>query len=363
MPPRRNTPPPGRTREYTPETAVETTPYDEKAVPSGEEPAARAGVRYLAVGEERAGQRLDNFLLRELEGVPRSRIYRLVRRGEVRVNGRRARPEQRLLAEDRVRLPPLRQAPPEAERGVPEKLRQAVAGAILQEDERVLVLNKPAGIAVHGGSGVSFGVIEALRALRPDEHLELVHRLDRDTSGCLLIARSAAVLRTLHALLREGRFEKGYLALLVGRWNLGRKRLDLPLRTDLRVSGERTVRVHASGKSAVSVFRPVQFFGPTATLVEVALHTGRTHQIRVHAAHAGHPVAGDEKYGDAEANARLRELGLARMFLHAHTVSFDWPQGGSFSASAPLPEELRAVLERLATARARPARAASRRPR
>jgi 23S rRNA pseudouridine955/2504/2580 synthase len=367
MPPRRNTPPQRRTREYTPETAVETTPYEEGeplVEPPAEPPSpARVGVRHLEVSEARAGQRLDNFLLRELEGVPRSHIYRLVRRGEVRVNGHRARPEQRLQSADRVRLPPLRQAPAEAERGVPESLRQVVAGAILQEDERVLVLNKPAGVAVHGGSGVSFGVIEALRALRPGEHLELVHRLDRDTSGCLLIARSAAVLRTLHALLREGHFEKGYLALLAGRWNLGRKRLDLPLRTDLRVSGERTVRVHPSGKPALSVFRPVQFFGPLATLVEVALHTGRTHQIRVHAAHAGHPVMGDEKYGDAAANAKLRELGLARMFLHAHTVSFDWPQGGSFSVSAPLPQELHGVLERLSTARARPASAASRRPR
>ena len=207
------------------------------------------------------------------------------------------------------------------------------------------MIDKPAGIAVHGGSGVSFGVIEALRALPPEETLELVHRLDRDTSGCLLIARKRAALRSLHALLREDGFEKRYLALVKGQWDLGAKRIDVPLRTDTRVGGERTVRVarRRQGRRSAS-FRPVQFFGRIATLVEVTLETGRTHQIRVHAAHAGHPVAGDEKYGDASFNETLRGLGLARMFLHAHSVSFDWPQGGEFSINTPLPPELAAVL-------------------
>jgi 23S rRNA pseudouridine955/2504/2580 synthase len=286
--------------------------------------------------------------MRLLGDVPRSRVYRLVRRGEVRVNGRRAKPDQRLQSHDSVRLPPIRrESTPSSGRRPSAQLLQTVRDAIAYEDDRLIVLDKPPGVAVHGGSGLSFGIIEALRALRPKESLELVHRLDRDTSGCLLVARKASSLRALHALLREGRFDKGYLALVKGHWNLGRKRLTAPLRTDLRVHGERTVRVHPGGKPAVSEFRPVQFFGKEATLVEVALHTGRTHQIRVHAAHAGHPVAGDEKYGDEEFNERMRALGLRRLFLHAHRVGFEWPQGGDFSASAPLPEDLRSVLDRL----------------
>jgi 23S rRNA pseudouridine955/2504/2580 synthase len=308
---------------------------------------AREPVRHIEVGEERAGQRLDNFLMRLLGDVPRSRVYRLVRRGEVRVNGRRAKPEQRLQWHDSVRVPPLRREAVSARASPSPQLLETIARAIAYEDERLIVLDKPPGVAAHGGSGVSFGVIEALRALRPKESLELVHRLDRDTTGCLLIARKASALRTLHALLREGRFEKGYLALVKGHWNLGHKRITAPLRTDLRLHGERTVRVHPEGKEAVSEFRPVQFFGKRATLLEVALHTGRTHQIRVHAAHAGHPIAGDEKYGDEEFNRRMRELGLKRLFLHAHRVGFEWPQGGEFSANTPLPADLRSVLERL----------------
>ena len=175
-----------------------------------------------------------------------------------------------------------------------------------------------------------------------------MHRLDRETSGCLLIARHAGTLRTLHALLREGDFEKRYLALVKGKWELGAKRIEVALRTDARVGGERTVRAAPSGKAAVSEFRPVQFFGRTATLMEVTLHTGRTHQIRVHAAHAGHPLAGDAKYGDAGFNAELSALGLTRMFLHAHSVSFHWPRGGEFSINTPLPPELAAVLDELA---------------
>lgn len=333
----------------------------------------RSDVRYLDVADEEAGQRLDKYLARHLGGVPVTRIFRLIRKGEVRVNGRRAGPEVRLATGDRVRVPPLRvqaegAGPPT--RTPSTELLETVRRSIIHEDERLLVLDKPAGVAVHGGSGVSFGVIEALRALRPAESLELAHRLDRATSGCLLVARTPAALRTVHALLREGRCEKRYLALLAGRWNLGRKRIDAPLRTDTRVGGERTVRVDASGKASVSDFRPVQVFGrsasrvPLATLMEVTLHTGRTHQIRVHAAYAGHPVAGDEKYGDADFNARLLELGLDRMFLHAHSMSFEWPNGGTFSASAPLPPTLAAVIDHLSgpvPKAARTPRAAARR--
>jgi 23S rRNA pseudouridine955/2504/2580 synthase len=209
------------------------------------------------------------------------------------------------------------------------------------------VLDKPAGLAVHGGSGLSFGVIEALRASRPAETLELCHRLDRDTSGCLLIARRGAALRTLHALLRQGSVQKKYLTLLSGRWKLGRKRVDAPLRTDLRVGGERTVKVDERGKEALTEFKPVQHYGSRATLMEVTLRTGRTHQIRVHAAWCGHPVLGDEKYGAEAANAELASLGLHRMFLHAHSLAFSWPGGGAESFSAPLPAELHAVLDRL----------------
>ena len=359
----------GRRTEYTAKITVETAPYAEVDVPEDDSQPSRGemtrpghgpaeagrgrghGVRHFEIGEEDAGQRLDKYLVRRLSDVPRTRIFRIIRRGEVRVNGRRVGPEARLSINDRVRIPPVWEQAEEGtgrpQRGPPPAMLEAVGRAIVRETDRLLVLDKPAGIAVHGGSGISFGIIEALRSLKPGEPLELVHRLDRDTSGCLLVARNAATLRTLHALLREGSCDKRYLVLLAGRWNLGHKRIDVPLRTDTRVGGERTVRVDASGKPSISEFRPVQFFGKVATLMEVGLHTGRTHQIRVHASYAGHAVAGDEKYGDAGFNTRMRELGLSRMFLHAHSMSFEWPQGGPFSASAPLPPELAAVLDRL----------------
>jgi 23S rRNA pseudouridine955/2504/2580 synthase len=310
----------------------------------------RAGVRHLTVSEDEAGQRLDNFVHRVLAELPRSRIYRLIRKGEVRVNGRRAGPESRLQAEDKVRIPPVRVKPATEIRTPGADLLETIRKAIVHEDERLLVLDKPAGIAVHGGSGVSFGVIEALRTLKPTETLELVHRLDRETSGCLIVARQAAALRTLHALLRDGLVEKRYLTLLAGKWDLGRKRIAVPLRTDLRVGGERTVKADPRGKPSISEFRPVQFFGKRATLVEVTLHTGRTHQIRVHAQYAGHPVAGDEKYGDETFNAEIKALGLPRMFLHSHSVSFRWPEGAEFSVNTPLPAELAQVLDHLADA-------------
>ncbi|HEU4516402.1 MAG TPA: RluA family pseudouridine synthase [Steroidobacteraceae bacterium] len=308
------------------------------------------GVRRLRAGEAFAGQRLDNFLLRELAGVPRSRVYRLLRRGEVRVNGKRKQADYRLAADDEVRLPPLREAPAPGDmpKRVPDGLLASVRTAIVHEDARLLVLDKPAGLAVHGGSGLSFGAIEALRALRPDESLELVHRLDRDTSGCLLVARTRAALKLAHAVMREGAVEKHYAALVAGRWSLGRKTIDAPVLTNAREGGERVVRVHRAGKIAVSTFDVAERFRGLATLMDVAIHTGRTHQIRVHAAFAGHPVAGDEKYGDRECNARLRAIGLRRMFLHASSISFRWPDSGElFRASAQLPAELVALLARL----------------
>ena len=311
----------------------------------------RTGVQQFEVTADEAGQRLDNYVHKRLGEIPRSKVYRVIRKGEVRVNGHRAGPDTRLQAHDKIRIPPVRIRPPE-EIGRPSAdLQETIRKAIVYEDSRLLVIDKPSGIAVHGGSGVSFGVIEALRALRPDEHLELAHRLDRDTSGCLIIARNTATLRIVHALLREEdtTFEKRYLTLLKGPWDLGKKRIDAPLRTDTRVSGERTVRVDASGKPSLSEFRPVQFFGRRATLMEVNLLTGRTHQIRVHAQHAGHPVAGDEKYGDEAFNEEMRPLGLTRMFLHASSVSFEWPNGGGqFSVNTPLPPELAKVVDKLA---------------
>lgn len=349
---------PDRTREYTSETAVETTIYDEVEVTEPQPGARTSGVRQIEVDPEAAGTRLDQFLMRLLPGLPRSRVFRIVRKGEVRVNGKRAGPELRLQERDIVRVPPVRVEPepaPGQPARMPAQLLQTVQAAVISEDPRLLVLDKPAGIAVHGGSGLSFGVIEALRGLRPKEELELVHRLDRETSGCLLVARKRSALRTLHELMREGLVEKRYLTLVKGHWNLGHTKIDQPLRTDTRSGGERHVRVHSSGKEAISEFRPVQWFGKRATLLEVSLHTGRTHQIRVHAAHVGHPVAGDVKYGDEAFNSEMKALGLNRMFLHAHSVSFEWPQGahgGLFSASAPLPAELSAAIDALGGAQA-----------
>ncbi len=316
---------------------------------------ARTKVQHLTLGAEDAGLRLDKLLVRLLPDVPRSRLYRILRKGEVRLNGKRAGPEARVAAGDVLRLPPLRTPPPTPEGEghpapprIPSRLAEQIRKAIIYEDAKLLVLDKPAGIAVHGGSGLSFGVIEVLRALRPDETLELAHRLDRDTSGCLIVSRKASALRTLHALLRESQFEKHYLALLAGKWEFGPRSIDAPLRTDLRSGGERTVRVHASGKESRSDFRALQFFGRAATLAQVSLHTGRTHQIRVHAAHTGHPVAGDDKYGDERFNFTMRNHGLTRLFLHAHSLSFVWPESGqAFSVNAPLPPELRLVIDRL----------------
>lgn len=311
--------------------------------PPGKVQRVRAG----AAGE---GQRLDNFLLRSLAGVPRSRVYRLLRRGEVRVNGKRKQADYRLTADDEVRLPPVRdqRADDHVPRAVPDALLAAVRAAIVYEDARILVLNKPAGLAVHGGSGLAFGAIEVLRALRPSEPLELAHRLDRDTSGCLLVARTRPALRMLHALLREGEVEKHYTALVAGRWRLGRKTIDAPVLTNLRQGGERVVRVHAEGKIAISVFAPQRHFRELATLMDVAIETGRTHQIRVHAAFSGHPVGGDEKYGDREFNAKMRGLGLRRMFLHAASVAFAWPDTQlPFRVSSDLPADLAALLVQL----------------
>jgi len=310
----------------------------------------RAGAqpaRHRDIDAERAGQRLDNYLLGELKGVPRSHVYRLIRSGQVRVNSGRTSPSYRLQAGDRVRVPPVGLRPAVPATATPDRL-EWLTERILYEDSRILVLDKPAGLAVHGGSNVSLGCIEALRLLRPDsKDLELVHRLDRDTSGCLLLAKRRSALRMLHELLREGRVDKRYLTLVKGPWPEGATEIDAPLVTR-RVGGEARVKVDESGKESRSTFRLVDRFGKTASLLEVSIDTGRTHQIRVHAVHAGHPVAGDERYGDKDFDEYMKSFGLTRMFLHAHSLSFDWPDTGEpFNASAPLPEDLKSVLTAL----------------
>jgi len=304
--------------------------------------------RRVVIDEEQVQQRLDNFLFRELKGVPKGHVYRLLRTGQVRVNGGRVKPDYRLASGDEVRIPPVRQGetPPPARPG--SRQLTELQDAILLEDDQLLVINKPAGMAVHGGSGVSFGVIEAFRNLRPEQRtLELVHRLDRDTSGCLIIAKKRSALRLLHAALRVGAVEKQYLALLAGHWLGGEQRVRLALEKNVLQSGERRVRVAEAGKQAETLFKPLQVF-KDATLVEVTIMTGRTHQIRVHAAHLKHPVAGDDKYGDRQANRSFRSLGLKRMFLHASSVGFKHPLSGeAMLVSAPLDDNLKTVLERL----------------
>ncbi len=313
------------------------------------EAAPGARVRRVTVDPDEAGRRLDNFLLGRLKGVPRSRVYRLIRSGEVRVNARRARADQRLAAGDEVRIPPFRASPREALSGRREMPAVAwLEERVLYEDEDLLVLDKPAGLAVHGGSGVSLGAIELLRAARPGAvRLELAHRLDRDTSGCLLVAKRRSALRNLHEQFRAGSVEKHYLALVVGAWPASLRRVDAPLLTTSRRGGERHVGVDAEGKQSVTRFAVVRKL-PGATLLDVRIDTGRTHQIRVHAAHAGHPVAGDDRYGPDGAGLAAR-CGLQRLFLHASRLAFTSPRSGDrISVEAPLPSELEAVLDRLA---------------
>lgn len=303
----------------------------------------------VEIDDERSGQRIDNFLLTQLKGVPKSRVYRLLRKGEVRVNKGRIKPDYRLKTGDQVRIPPIRVATRETStaEGPAQSVLASVRSAIIYEDENLLVLNKPAGLAVHGGSGIHYGVIEALRAIYPDQrHLELVHRLDRDTSGCLMVAKKRSVLKRLHEQLRNNDIRKTYVALVKGRWQGGKQTIDAPLRKNTLKSGERMVRVDTDGKPAQSIFKPIKIFAE-ATLMEVELITGRTHQIRVHAAHAGYPIAGDEKYGQRGFNLSMKGLGLDRLFLHAKSLTFNVSEEkGTLTVVAPLGSELEQVLEK-----------------
>jgi len=302
------------------------------------------GVRQLEVGAERDGQRIDNALATILKGVPKSLIYRILRTGQVRVNGKRAKPDTRLAAGDMLRIPPVRVA--ERETGVaPAGQVAEVADAVIFEDKHFLVIDKPAGVASHGGSGVSHGAIELLRAARPKESLELVHRLDRDTSGVLVFARTRPALTGLQALIRGGEVTKQYLCLMTGTPSRAKFDVNAPLQKSILQGGERMVRVSDNGKPSLTFFREIEQYSG-ARLMEATLGTGRTHQIRVHAAHVGHPLAGDPKYGDAEANQRFRKKGLKRMFLHASHMSFEL-DGRAYGFSAPLPDELKDFLDKL----------------
>lgn len=303
-------------------------------------------MRRLTVSEDHAGQRLDNYLAREMKGVPKGHVYRLLRTGQVRVNGGRRKPDYRLEAGDELRLPPVRVTGRDSPPGPLKRATAVLAGGVLHEDEVLLVVNKPSGLPVHGGSGLDGGLIEALRRLRDEPGLELVHRLDRDTSGCLLIARRRSALRSLHEAFREGRVRKRYLALVAGRLSepfTSRA----PLERFAKRGGERHVAVKASGRAAQTRFNPLAV-GEAWSLVEALPDTGRTHQIRVHAAHAGHPIAGDVRYGDKALNRELREMGLKRLALHAAGLSFAHPRSGeALEFSAPLPDDLLPVITRL----------------
>jgi 23S rRNA pseudouridine955/2504/2580 synthase len=306
-------------------------------------------VQLLTIEAEHEGQRIDNFLKTQLKGVPKSLIYRILRKGEVRVNKKRIKPEYKLCTGDEVRVPPVRVAEknelPSANLGSIQRLESQ----ILFEDDAMIVLNKPSGMAVHGGSGLSFGVIEGLRALRPEARfLELVHRLDRDTSGVLLVAKKRSALRSLHEQLRVKTMRKQYLALVRGQWQTHVKVVNAPLRKNDLQSGERVVRVSSDGKPSETRFRIARQFAE-ATLVECSPITGRTHQIRVHTQHAGHPIACDDKYGEAAFDDKMRSQGLKRLFLHAWKLSFIHPADGrEMQVEAPLAPELDDFLNKLA---------------
>lgn len=303
-------------------------------------------VRFVEVQPEEAGQRIDNFLVKKLKGVPKSRIYKMLRKGEVRVNKGRIKAEYKIKEGDSVRIPPVRVS--ESKTHVPTKLNkvQSLEDAILYEDKRLLVVNKPHGMAVHGGSGMSYGVIEAFRALRPDApYLELVHRLDRDTSGCLLIAKKRSALRYLHEQLQRKTMTKRYWALVNGSWPDKLKQVDAPLAKNQVQSGERLVRVVADGKPSLTSFRVVERF-KKFSLVSAEPITGRTHQIRVHAQYAGHGLVGDPKYGEDDINEKLKNSNLNdRLFLHAHSLKFKVDRDSKpITVEAPLPEDLSEVL-------------------
>lgn len=320
----------------------------------GKDQKMKSGVQHFIVPADFAGQRIDNFLINRLKGVPKSRIYRILRKGEVRVNKKRILASYRLIEGDDVRLPPIyleekaKQIPPS------QATSNLLGGRILYEDDNLLIINKPSGMSVHAGSTVRVGVVEALRHMYPNlPNLELAHRLDSETSGCLVLAKKKRILREIHGLLREGKVTKIYWALTKGKWKDSELRVDLPLHKDYQDGGKHVVEVDKEGKSALTVFRTIKSFKREASLMEVKLYTGRTHQIRVHAQHQGHPLAGDDRYGDPEFNKQVRQLGLKRMFLHAKSIDFTLPSlDQRITVEAPLDSELEAAVNAYETSSA-----------
>ncbi len=308
-------------------------------------PGRPASVRTVTIDADHDGQRIDNFLMSHLKGVPRAYVYRLLRTGQVRVNSRRAKPGYKLKLGDSIRVPPVETRPQQAPPVPTDKRRQLILESTLYEDERLLVLNKPAGLPVHGGSGLSTGLVNLLKVVRIDlPYIELAHRLDRHTSGCLVLAKDRVTLLALHRQFRDGQVDKRYLALVKGRWTGGTRVVDSALGNMRLESGERRVAVEEAGKASATQFIPRAVYHDT-TLVEARPVTGRTHQIRVHAAHIGHPIAGDTKYGEREFNRDMRRRGLRRLFLHAHELSLTHPAGGHpIHIQAPLPEVLQKIL-------------------
>jgi 23S rRNA pseudouridine955/2504/2580 synthase len=307
----------------------------------------KAAVNKVVIGSEQAGQRLDNFLFRTLKGVPKSRIYRMLREGELRVSGRRSKPDYKLLEGDEVRIPPIRVAEPAA---TPEHgpITNPLLARVIYRDDALLVIDKPAGQAVHGGSGVSLGIIEQLRQELPDARfLELAHRLDKETSGILVLALKRSALVELHRMLRDGEPRKTYLALTVGEWRDPVRHIKLALHKFLTEDGERRVEVNEDGQRAHTIFRRMKVAGGFS-LLEAELKTGRTHQIRVHLAAVNHPIAGDTKYGSPELNRQLKHQGLKRMFLHSARLEIRHPlTGEELKLAAPLPADLQGFLDTL----------------
>lgn len=303
-------------------------------------------VRFVDVDADSDGQRVDNFLMRELPGVPKGRIYRMMRKGEVRVNKGRVKPTSRVTAGDSVRIPPV-VIDEAVEARVPRRLADALEAAILFEDKELLVINKPGGIAVHGGSGLSFGVVEAMRAIKPEwSELSLAHRLDRETSGALVMAKRRSALRRLHEAFREDRVGKVYMAMVDGYWEHGTTTIDLPLAVHNRRGGERHVQVAPDGKPSITAVVPNES-RREASLLTLRPQTGRTHQIRVHLAHMGNPIAGDTRYGDDVRNQEFKADGLPRLFLHAQSIAFDNGSGVEQIFSAPLPDDLQNYMEKV----------------
>jgi 23S rRNA pseudouridine955/2504/2580 synthase len=306
----------------------------------------KQAVQTIEITERHNDQRLDNFLIGQLKGLPKSLVYKLLRSGQVRVNKGRKKPDYRLQSGDQVRIPPVTLQDNQDDERAPKFLLEQVQQSILFEDEYILAINKPVGLAVHAGSNIRFGAIELLRQLRPDDAmLELAHRLDRDTSGVLLLAKTRPTLMRLHELFRNDHaLEKIYQAILVGRWQGGERMIDAPLRKNSMQGGESMVVVDPEGKESRSLFIPQAYYDQ-ATLAEIHLHTGRTHQIRVHAVHAGHPVAGDTKYGDGDFNRYLKEQGLKRMFLHAWKLRFKLDK--PYNITAPVDADWQRALDLL----------------